>query len=101
MATQPVAPPDMEAENHLLRMRVHASEAALYAFETELRELLEKRIQPIVRQMHALSQQFPIGDDTSEGARGLALNAIRASMPQYKDSTDEQLLQLFFTPKQP
>jgi len=94
----PAPPPDKDAEIAMLKMRVHASEAALYAIETMLREdVLDKFVQPIVKQMHALSQQFPIGDDTTEGARKIALDAIRVSMPQYKDSTDAELTALFFS----
>lgn len=96
----PTPPPDKDAEIALLKMRVHAAETALYAFETFLREdLLEKFVQPVVKQMHAISQQFPVGDTTAEGAHKIAVDAIRVSMPQYKNSTDAEILQLFFKPK--
>jgi hypothetical protein len=96
----PVPPPDKDAEIALLKMRVHAAETALYAMETFIREdLLEKFVQPIVKSMHQISQQFPVGDTTAEGAQKIAVDAIRASMPQYKGSTDGEILQLFFRPK--
>lgn len=96
----PVPPPDKDEEIALLKMRVHAAETALYAMETFIREdLLEKFVQPVVKQMHAISQQFKVNDDTPEGVQKIAVDAIRASMPQYKDSTDAELLQLFFKPK--
>jgi len=96
----PTPPPDKDAEIALLKMRVHAAETALYAFETYLREeVLEKFVQPVVKQMHAISKQFPIGDASTAGAQKIAVDAIRASMPQYASSTDAEILQLFFKPK--
>jgi len=96
----PPPPPDKDAEIALLKMRVHAAETALYAIETFVREdVLEKFIQPIVKQMHALSQQFPVGDTTPEGVQKIAVDAIRASMPEYKTKSDAEILQLFFKDK--
>lgn len=96
----PPPPPDKDAEIALLKMRVHAAETALYAIETFIREdVLEKFVQPIVKKMHAFSQQFPVGDATAEGVQKIAVDAIRASMPQYAKSTDAEILQLFFKPK--
>ena len=93
----PVPPPDKDAQIAMLKLRVQAAEAALYAFETHLREeFLAKFVQPVVQKMHQLNQQFPLGDETTEGAQKIAVDAIRASMPEYKDKTDAELLQLFF-----
>lgn len=93
----PTAPPDKDAEIAMLKMRVHAAEAALYAMETHIREdLLEKFVQPIVKQMHALNAQYPLQDDTPDGAKKIALDALRASMPEMKDKTDDEIVQLYF-----
>lgn len=93
----PVPPPDKDAQIAMLRLRVQAAEAALYAFETHLREeFLAKFVQPVVKQMHALNQQFPLGDETPEGAQKIAIDAIRAAMPEHRDKSDAELMQLFF-----
>jgi hypothetical protein len=93
----PVPPPDKDAEIALLKMRVHAAETALYAMETFIREdLLEKFVQPIVKQMHQIGTTFDIGDTSTEGAQKIAVDAIRAAMPQYKHSTDAEIVSLFF-----
>jgi hypothetical protein len=92
-------PPDKDAENALLRMRVQAAEAALYAFEEGLRGFLETTVQPTVKQMHALNKKFPIGDDTTAGAQLIAVNAIRAAMPEHRGKTDAELLAMYFKEK--
>lgn len=98
-STTPTLPPDLESQNAVLKMRVQAAEAALYQFEQSLSNMLTTFVQPIVKQMHALNQQFPLGDDTHDGAQAIALNAIRAAMPEHKDKTDEELKQLYFRAK--
>lgn len=93
----PPPPPDKDAQIAMLKMRVHAAEAALYAFEEHIRvSLLEKFVQPVVKQMHALNAQFPLQDDTPDGAKKIALDAIRASMPELRDKSDAELVQLYF-----
>lgn len=93
----PPPPPDKDAEIAMLRMRVQAAEAALYEFERHMREdFLAKFVQPIVQQMHDLNKQFPLGDDTPAGAQKIAVDAIRAAMPEHKGKTDAEIAQLFF-----
>lgn len=94
--TQPLQPPDKDTEIAILRMRVQAAEAALYAIETNFRNTLETFVQPIVRQMHSINDRFPLGDSSISGVQRIAIDAIRASMPEHVDKTDEQLAALFF-----
>lgn len=96
----PPPPPDKESEMAVLRLRVHAAETALYAIEEFVRKsLLGEFIQPVVKTMHEINAQFPLGDDTPQGAAQVAINAVRAAMPQYKDASDDEIRRLFFREK--
>jgi hypothetical protein len=85
------------AEVAMLRLRTHSAETALYSIEQTLREnLLANFLQPIIRNMHDIAKRFPIGDESVDGAKEIALAAIRAQKPELAGLSDDQLLDRFF-----
>ena len=88
-------PPDAAAALDLWKYRAHAAEMACYAMETQIRETVLPYMQAIVEKIHALNEKFPIGDGSAEGQRTLMLKAVRFSMPEYAEKSDEELLTLF------
>ena len=83
-------PPDLQAQLDMMRYRAHLNEVVVYKVEAALVELL-KNFQPLVRQMHELNKQFPLGDSTISDAALVAANAVR-HLPQYAGLTSDQII---------
>jgi hypothetical protein len=89
MADTP-APPDLQAQLEMMRYRAHVAEMVLYKTEESLVALL-KGFQPMVRQMHELNKQFPLGDESIESAASIAANAVK-HLPEYAGLTSDQII---------
>jgi hypothetical protein len=87
-------PPDESSLVDLHKYRAHASEVALYSLHAKLKDTLDFA-ESVLKQVHELNKQFPLGDDTPTGTQQLAIKAIRAAMPEMRDKTDTEVLALF------
>jgi hypothetical protein len=74
----------------LLRFRAHAAEVALLTLVGQLQSLL-KQAEEFATRLQEINRQFPLGDDTPEGARDLQFDAIRAQVPQLAHLSNDQL----------
>ena len=73
--------PDKDKAIAMLTLRAQAAELALYQLADRAREL-SASIDEVVRKVHAVNKQYPLGDDTTEGMKRIVVNAIRASVPE-------------------
>ena len=83
-------PPDLAAENKLLRYRVYAAEMVANTVVTKLQEILDSFGKPVLKQLWAINKKYPLGDDTEAGVRVLAINAARAVNSDTATMTDDQ-----------
>lgn len=83
-------PPDLQSQVDMLKYRAHVAEMVVYKVESALVELL-KNFQPMVRQMHELNKQFPLGDSTINDAASIAANAVK-HLPEYAGLTSDQII---------
>ena len=84
-------PPDPIAENKLLRYRVYAAEMVANTVVTKLQEILDSFGKPLLKQLWAINEKYPLGDDTEAGVRTLAINAARAANSDTATMTDDQV----------
>lgn len=74
----------------LLRFRAHAAEVALLTMIQQLQAML-KQAETFGARLQEINKQFPLGDETEEGARNLQFDAIRAQVPALAHMSNDQL----------
>lgn len=91
---------DKDKQIALLRFRAGAAESALLSFIGQLQELAAA-VTTYGTRLQELNKQFPIGDETPDGAKAIAIDAIRAADPAWADKTDAEIEAAFFKQKAP
>lgn len=80
----------LERQNRILHLRCSAAELALYQLEERVRAV-HADIAAVVRKVHEVNEQFPLGDGPDTGPIDLVVKAIRASVPGAAAMTDAQI----------
>lgn len=87
----------LRKENAMLRYRVMAAELALYQVGDALRSQ-SAHADAVVRKVHELNAQFPLGDADLDGVQNITIQAIRASVPGAADLTPAEVKARFLSP---
>ena len=90
----------LRKENAMLRYRVMAAELALYQLGDAMRSQ-SAHADAVVRKVHELNQQFPLGDADLDGVQNITVQAIRASVPGAADLTPAEVKARFLSPIKP
>jgi hypothetical protein len=85
-----MTPPDVQAEVDRLKYRCHVAEVLVYKMEEMLVHQLSI-LQPLVRQMHELNKQYPLGDSSVGDAADIAVNAVK-HLPQFSGLTPSEIM---------
>lgn len=87
----------MRRELAMLRYRAMAAELALYQIADALRAQ-SSGADAVLQKVHALNQQFPLGDGDVAGITRVTVGALRATMPGADKLTDEQIMARYLAP---
>lgn len=92
MSTEPTALEKLplDRQNRILHLRCSAAELALYQLEERVRAF-HADLAAVVRKVHDVNTQFPLGDGPDTGPITLVVNAIRASIPEAAKLTDAEI----------
>jgi hypothetical protein len=90
----------LKREISMLRYRTMAAELALYQLGDAIRRQ-STHADDVVKKVHALNQQFPLGDADMDGVQLITINAIRASVPGTEGLSDAEVKARYLSPVSP
>ena len=90
----------LQREVAMLRYRASAAELMLYRLADTLREQ-SKFADEVVKKVHELNRQFPLGDANMDEVTRLTINAVKASVPGAAGLSDAEVVTKYLSPIQP
>lgn len=90
----------LQRELAMLKYRASAAELSLYQLADQLRSM-SKHADDVVRKVHELNRQFPLGDASKDELTRLTINAVKASMPEAAGLSDDEVVKRYLTPIKP
>lgn len=87
----------LRREVAMLRYRCMAAELALYQM-ADAQRTSSAHADEVLKKVHSLNAQFPLGDGDLDGITRLTLQALRATMPELDNATDAELQARFLAP---
>jgi hypothetical protein len=81
----------------MLRYRCHVAELTVYEMVKQQRTALAQ-FESILKEIWALNEKYPLGDDSTEQSANIAFAAMRR-LPEHANKTDAQLLEVLMKTK--